>query len=222
MQLTYAPIKTWPEGWVRGQEAPHWSPFRSTWKSTLEILSKELTALSAVHAQVQIDISERQVRIDGGLREGTKVEYHGCILSFETDAHGTLTYACNEYDRPAGNRAESWRHNLRAIALGLEALRKIERYGIANRGQQYAGWAELPSGIALPAAMTIDQAAAFIAEHAGRPWEGGDLLDAPNMPHHESVERAFKAAVKNLHPDMDAGDAEMFRKLVSARDVLNG
>ena len=33
-----------------------------------------------------------------------------------------------------------WQHNLRSIALGLEALRAVDRYGISRRGQQYAGF----------------------------------------------------------------------------------
>ena len=33
-----------------------------------------------------------------------------------------------------------WQHNLRSIALGLEALRAVDRYGISRRGEQYAGF----------------------------------------------------------------------------------
>lgn len=40
-----------------------------------------------------------------------------------------------------------WQHNVRSIALGLEALRAVDRYGISKRGQQYAGFrAALGSG----------------------------------------------------------------------------
>jgi hypothetical protein len=35
---------------------------------------------------------------------------------------------------------EFWQHNVRSIALGLEALRAVDRYGISKRGQQYAGF----------------------------------------------------------------------------------
>lgn len=33
-----------------------------------------------------------------------------------------------------------WQHNVRSIALGLDALRAVDRYGISKRGQQYAGF----------------------------------------------------------------------------------
>lgn len=36
---------------------------------------------------------------------------------------------------------ERWQHNVRSIALGLQALRAVDRYGISRRGQQYAGFA---------------------------------------------------------------------------------
>jgi hypothetical protein len=49
-----------------------------------------------------------------------------------------LREALNELDLPV--IVYTWQDNLRAVALGLEALRRVERYGIAQRGEQYAGW----------------------------------------------------------------------------------
>jgi hypothetical protein len=70
--------------------------------------------------------------------------------------------------------------NLRAIALGLEALRKVERYGIAERGQQYAGFAQIGAGTAmgqsLDHVMTADEAARIVAEGAGAMWSANDLF----------------------------------------------
>ena len=51
----------------------------------------------------------------------------------------------------ATDACEDWRHNVRSIALGLEALRAVDRYGISRRGEQYAGFrAALTSGGARP------------------------------------------------------------------------
>lgn len=36
-----------------------------------------------------------------------------------------------------------WQDNLRAIALGMEALRKVARYGIVKGNEQYSGWKQL-------------------------------------------------------------------------------
>jgi len=55
------------------------------------------------------------------------------------DGHRLLRNVCDE----------DWRHNVRSIALGLEALRAVDRYGISRRGEQYAGFrAALASGAA--------------------------------------------------------------------------
>jgi hypothetical protein len=51
----------------------------------------------------------------------------------------------------ATDACEHWQHNVRSIALGLEALRAVDRYGISRRGEQYAGFrAALTSGGARP------------------------------------------------------------------------
>lgn len=114
----------------------------------------------------------------------------------------------------------SWQHNLRAIALGLEALRTVERYGIAERGQQYAGYRELGAGMAMgPATMTVEQAAAFLVEHGefgGTPADPDELIGAP-----DAVAAYFREAAKRLHPDV-GGDAELFKRLTEARDLLLG
>jgi hypothetical protein len=40
---------------------------------------------------------------------------------------------------------EDWQHNVRAIALTLEALRAVDRYGTTG-GRQYAGFRQLTAG----------------------------------------------------------------------------
>lgn len=147
----------------------------------------------------------RDCRLDGQLRADARPSHPGVILTIDTRKHGTLVYSTDRFDH--------WKANLRAIALGLEALRKVERYGIANRGQQYAGYRELPSGIALGSAMTIEDAARFIAEQA---WPG-DAIDEQEVL--DDLDTAYRAAAKRLHPDA-GGDPEMFRRLTVARDLL--
>jgi hypothetical protein len=40
----------------------------------------------------------------------------------------------------ATDACDFWQHNVRSIALGLAALRAVDRYGISRRGEQYAGY----------------------------------------------------------------------------------
>jgi len=96
----------------------------------------------------------------------------------------------------------------------------FERYGIAERGQQYAGWAELPSGIPLgPRTMTVDEAARILAT-AARDCDGGDLVvGATGQVTLPAVERAYKQAVKLVHPDA-GGDHDAVVRLTEATELL--
>ena len=209
MLLTFRPIKQWPEGWPR--TSPKWTPFKASYSSTLKLLDRELEALGTRSAMLQVDASERDVRLDGQLRGDAKVGNQGVILTIDTAQHGTLVYACDEFENERGGT--HWHENLRAIALGLEALRKVERYGIANRGQQYAGYRELPSGIALGRAMSFEEAARFVARQA---WPDAEIDEQEVI---DDLDTAFRAAAKRLHPDQ-GGDPDLFRKLTEARDII--
>jgi hypothetical protein len=221
--IYYRPIKKWPEGWVKGtQIGAVSSPFSSAWSSTLTLLDRELDMLGVNEATLQVDTAERNCRADGGLRRDARIDYHGVILSLDSPQHGRLTYPCNAFIAGYGNK-ESWRENVRAIALGLESLRRVERYGIAERGQQYAGFAELGSGIALgPAPMTMHQASIILAEGSGvETMDGGDLMHGPDDPDLIAVGTAYRLAAKKHHPD-NGGDTDTFKRIVQAYEVLGG
>jgi hypothetical protein len=224
MILTFRPIDRWPDGWPRPPRQD--SPFKSTYGSTLDLLDRELDALHAKEAFLQVDVRAGGVRLDGQLRADAAADNQGVILTIETKRRGTQVYSCDRfgnvyYGRGAGQQA--WQHNLRAIALGLEALRKVERYGIAERGEQYAGYRALGAGIEVgPVAMTADEAAILIAEWAGIPANGGDPVgcaDKMLAGDKALVERLAKAAAKRLHPDA-GGDPAEFRQLQQAKALL--
>lgn len=205
MILTFRPIKVWPEGWDRHGMRPYTDPFKATWERTLSQLETELGHLGASDPVLQVDVGEEDLKLDGTIRSRAAIDYPGVILSFDTKEHGTLTYSCNAFF--------TYKANLRAITLGLADLRRLERYGIAKRGEQYAGWAELPSGIALGThQMTVEEAAQFLSEHS------------PFTKHEVLIDKgkragAFRSASRRLHPD-NGGDAEQFHRLTQARDLL--
>jgi hypothetical protein len=219
--LTFRPIARWPDGWDRARPPSDRSPFSATYSNTLRLLDTELSMLGASHPTLQLDVTEREVRMDGQVRADARPGFPGVILAFDTRSLGTLTYSCARFGSGTAWDREThrttyrpgWQENLRAIALGLESLRRLERYGIANRGQQYAGWRELPSGIALGPAMTVEEAALYLAEHSGADWAEEVVAD-PSF-----ALALFKDAVKLHHPDV-GGDPATFRKLTEARDLL--
>lgn len=106
-----------------------------------------------------------------------------------------------------------WQANVRAIALGLEALRKVDRYGITSRGEQYRGFQPITASDNTP--MSREEAAAFLAG-AQDDWSAADLLRDSEL-----VKRAYRAAAKRHHSDLGGSDA-LFARITAARDVLLG
>lgn len=153
------------------------APFRARWTSTVDLLVKELRAHGARRVVVEIDIREDDLRLDGLPRAGCSARTPGVVLSFEaTKVPGSpqLRYEVGTYS--------DWRDNLRAIALGLQALRAVDRYGVTKRGEQYAGWRALPVGTGDP---SPERGRVLIREHgsvtaalkATHPDHGGDPAD---------------------------------------------
>lgn len=214
LDLTYRPIRVWPSGWrERTWSDRETAPFRSTLTQTLSLLEHECRQIGATRygreVVAQVDARSGDFRRDGQLRADARIDHPGLILTVDHERHGALTYATDRFD--------TWRDNLRAIALGMEALRKVERYGIADQGQQYAGYRELGSGIAMgPASMTVDQACRLLAEEGSHQGDPLDLLDAPML-----LGAIFRRAAAKHHPD-NGGDAGRFDVLVKARDLIEG
>lgn len=196
--LRFRPLDSWP----RERRSSHdRSPFSATWISTVELLERELTQLGASNGVILVDCSELDIRLDGTYpKADARVGYPGVVVAFDS-THGPLKYVADRF--------RAWQDNVRAIALGLEALRKVDRYGITSRGEQYTGWAALPAGEG-SGPSTFAEAVAFVAEHSGSTEE--QVTASPRT--------AWLVAAKRLHPDQ-GGDADLFRQLQRARELLN-
>jgi hypothetical protein len=163
---------------------------------------------------VQIDLRESDIRLDGMPRANATPTDPAVIISFKSK-HGPLRYFCDQFT--------DWHDNVRAIALGLEALRKVERYGITHRGEQYAGWKALP-----PSSGTIEgavfqfsnwkEAANYILKTAGLDANGSNLADIARSDK-KYRDDLFRRAAQKAHPDK-GGNRETWDNLVEARRVL--
>ena len=132
MDFTHRPIETWP-----GPMTAHRvrSPFFASWGSTMKLLERELRFLGAKKVVLQEALLNQDIRLDRKPKANAKAAHPGVILSFDSK-HGPLNYPCDRFD--------SWDDNVRAIALSLEHLRAVDRYGVTRSGEQYRGWARLP------------------------------------------------------------------------------
>lgn len=137
IDLRFHPLTEWPATPTPAAKRGGPYSFRAKWNDTLELLEDELGRLRATDVVISVALRPEDIRIDGWPRSNAAPPRHpGVILSFGSK-HGPLRYLTDRY--------VDWRHNVRAIALGLGALRAVDRYGITERGEQYVGWKAIPA-----------------------------------------------------------------------------
>jgi hypothetical protein len=198
----FRPIDRWPRPETTSRKT---SPFFAKYEDTLTLLNNELEKLRAHNVVIQADVTERDIRADGMLRSDSKPRTPRLILSFDLPGvGGSVQMPCDTYPH--------WKDNLRAIALSLEALRKVNRYGVTKNGEQYRGWRQLPGAVELPAISAID-AARWLAEQTAF---DKDLI----LGNQAEFLLAYRTAVKRLHPDTGATNRGAWDTLQVAAQVL--
>jgi hypothetical protein len=163
----------------------HGAPFSAGWTSTVGLLAKELRAHGARRTVLEVDMRETDLRLDGLPRADRHARTPGIVLSFEATAvsgRPKLRYEVGRY--------ADWRANVRAVALGLESLRAVDRHGVTRRGEQYAGWRQLESG-----GPSVDRGRDLIRQHG-----------------------SVRAALMATHPDQ-GGDPVQFADVQAAREA---
>lgn len=196
--FVFRPLIEWPDAKT---PRPKEALFSATYEQTLELFTRELVTLGCRKVIIQIDLAESDIRLDGLPRSNARPVFQGVIVSFESK-YGPLKYATDTF--------RDWKDNLRAIALGLEALRKVDRYGITKRGEQYKGWKQLPAVVGDIA--DVHAAAEFMSRYSGvTPL---DIIKCP-----EKRRTAYHLAAQRLHPDK-GGSNELLNLLVKAKKLI--
>lgn len=213
--------------WLRSKDRLV-SRFTATWTDTLELLEREVFALHRAGQPdpvVMVDATEGDLRRDGQLRANARLASPAVALAFES-IRGPLTFRCDRYSAGSyGSRMEPWQHNVRAIALTLEALRAVDRYGATSSGEQYKGYLALEAGpTAMPAAptrsMTREQAVDFLVQLVDPNGEWSHLREALGRgPDNDSFTIFTRAALRRSHPDT-GGSAETFQQVQDSIRVL--
>jgi hypothetical protein len=198
MRYEVRPLGHWTDP-VTTDRKSAWT-FRASWPSTLELLGRETELLGARLVVLQVDVTDAEIRRDGMVRANAKIKQPGVVISFDS-THGPLRYATDTYD--------SWQANVRAVALALQALRAVDRYGVTSRGEQYVGWKALAPPIT--GFATAEDAVRWMAIQA--------------VPHMEdawgrSPRELYRFLAKRFHPDA-GGDPADWDRLDAARQVLD-
>ncbi len=190
IQWRVVPILKWPMEHTKRRTR---SRFGANWSTTTELLERELRFLRGQNIVLQMAVGEQEIRNDGWIRASARPTHPGVLLTFDSK-FGPLTYPCDNFT--------DWKANVRAIALALEALRKVDRYGVTKRGEQYTGWKALPSKVDGGPHAVLAQ------------WSGFSEREVRNDP-----KAAYRAAAKEAHPDR-GGSGEAFSEVGDAARLL--
>lgn len=203
IECQFRPIDQWPSTPTKHPKA---SAFKAKWSQTLDQLERELHHLRAKDIIVEGYFEFYQIRNDGWPKSLAKPSKPGVVLSFEIAKKGRMVMPCDTFDH--------WESNLRAIALTLEHLRAVERYGVtSDRQEQYTGW------LKLPAAAPEDEAkqlALGLAQIAG----AGEGTAASILTNQALFEQVWKEAARRTHSDTGNGSTAEFQSVMEARDRL--
>lgn len=192
------------------------SPFRANWGDTLERLEREVRMLKGRDVVMALEVQPRDIRQDGGVRADARVKDPSVIVELRVGPD-LLQFPCDRYNY--------WQDNVRAIALAMEALRAVDRYGV-QQGRQYQGFKALPGGSAASSASSVPMTAKQAAEHLlnvvpdlrsdedEEYWEG-DVLGSAQL-----TRLVVRTARSRAHPDR-TGSTEAFQKVQTAAAVLS-
>lgn len=175
-------------------ETPSWnrqrSKFKTGYSSVLNLLEREISFLGARDYTLEIDVRPMDLRLDGGLRANARPQGPRVVVSFKS-RHGPMRWPCDTF--------QSYVDNLYAIALTLEKLRAIDRYGVTMKGEQYRGFTAIAATSSLTtrveAAWTILQRESEMQVVLPRDRAGLNVL--------------YTAAAKRAHPDAGGTDERM-------------
>jgi hypothetical protein len=204
MNIRFKPLGPWP----RAETSPRRrAPFKSNYNGTLQLIEKELGYLGADDAELQIDMEASQIAIHGWPKANARARSPRIMLSFVANklpGAPVRVFPCDAF--------LDWEGNLRAIALSLHDLRRIDRYGVTTAGEQYAGFKQIGSSSTVT--MSTVEAASNLAEVSRLPATV-ILADA------QVAKEAVRMAIARTHPDRNLGDRRAYDAVDHARSVLS-
>jgi hypothetical protein len=190
------------------------SQFQSPWWATEELLCFEVEKLDGEDLVIEVDVEEYDIRVTGQLKANARASTPAVRVAFNS-MHGPLVYATDVFAK--------WQDNVRAIALGLEALRKVDRYGISRRGEQYAGYLQIEAGpgIAVASHMTRHAAAELLERLAiGEEGESRDRAVQRILTDQAEARAVLRHARSATHPDRHGDDRTLWDQVEQAAQVL--
>jgi hypothetical protein len=208
MAITFRPLTHWPAGRPRTPNgARKRGSFNTTAGKSFKDLEEELRLVGGSNARLQVAVADerRDLTRAGELRADARATDVGIVVTFDKSVGGRsvpVTLACDRF--------QHWDSNLRAIVLTLQALRAVDRYDCTASGEQYRGFAALPSSTTT--ALSTEQAAKVLATRTNA---GAITI----LAQAEIARGAYREARAKAHPDAGGSSAE-FNLVQEAARVL--
>jgi hypothetical protein len=213
--LQFEALAAWTDPETENRRGPQW---KAEWDKTLRLLREEGYLIGAERVVLSVVAAASDLRQDGMLRAKAKVLHPGAVVYLVGTEHGDLRYASDAFEERYYGQV-AWQANTRAIALALGALRDMDRWGVAMRGQQYTGWKALPAGSGLAATgMTVTDAAVVLARTAGMPEQAAQVMGREAYATHGA--QIVKDAKRKAHPDVNGGERGQWNLVQNAEETL--
>lgn len=217
----------WPQGVPRARQR-HESKFtkkvkgadgwtRSVERSIGQSLDLIRAELRRIGARTVVISSNLPLRLDGGPRADAAQRPGGdpgaCVYWSRYERRGGKDNVLVPYALPC-DRWTRIADNLYAIALSIEAMRGMERWGAVSTEQAFAGFAALPAGSGeevIPVQPSIDWRT-VLAD--GKPWPEGWPADEFLA----IVKARHRRLIQTAHPDA-GGSGEIAAELNAAMEA---
>lgn len=187
--MTEAYPLQWPVAWPR-TERPQRSAFSTSLAAARDEVRSELRRLGASDVVISTNII---TNLDGSYRSKQRVpDDRGVAVYFKLNGEDQ----CFPCDRWLGVE-----ENLHAIALSIEALRGLDRWGAKEMvAAAFKGFKALP-------------ASAIVTPYTAKPWN--EVLGVQPDASREMIDAAYRVQAKKLHPDL-GGNQQFFEALSRA------
>lgn len=193
--MSSQPIEAFPLTWPDNYKRTHPSRIRRNWPFWRGTLDKHRRGLveevRKLGGSDLIISTNMPLRKDGQIHAGAGEPVDAGVAVYFTWNNKPMCFACDQF--------ETVRENVRSIALTIESIRAIERYGASDMMERaFRGFTALP-------------------EKAGEYWR--DVLEIPTEAKvtTEQVEKQFRFFALVKHPDK-GGTIEEWQQLVNARE----
>lgn len=207
MSLQYTTRPLSDPTWLRPPSKRESSQFTTGWSRALDLLGAEIRLLDGRDVVIEVGVRPQDLRTDGQVRANARPSLPAVVVAFDSKKRGPLLFRSDRYGyvRYGARMREPWQHNVYAVARTLEALRAVERYGVAESGEQYRGYAQIESAAK---SMSALEAREYLIRVVSSP-------DGASWPDDRLVKRARREA----HPDR-MGSEHVWHKVQQAATIL--